>query len=188
MPATPPPLDVGVETFVRWRGARRFAVMARATEKGRIIMIRQRTESVTASVDHRADLRRLLEERRNALLAEIHNRVREVREDGAIHGHHLTDPSDTLDADPENDLAFALIQMKSETLDKINEALRQFDDGTYGLCIDCDEEIPGLRLRALPFAVRCRDCQQVLEDASARARQSPQLASAGARRAVDTLV
>lgn len=138
--------------------------------------------------DHRAALRRLLEERRMTLQSEIRIRVRDVREDGAAHGYHVTDPSETLDAEPGDDLAFALIQMKSETLDKINEALRRFDDGTYGVCVECEGQIPVVRLRALPFAVRCRDCQQAHEDENNRARLRPAEAPSASRRVADTLV
>ena len=52
------------------------------------------------------------------------------------------------------DLEFAPIQMKAETLDQINQALSRLDEGAYGYCLECGEEIPELRLRALPFAIR----------------------------------
>jgi RNA polymerase-binding transcription factor DksA len=50
------------------------------------------------------------------------------------------------------DIEFALIQMKAETLDQINQALSRLDEGAYGYCLECGEEIPERRLRALPFA------------------------------------
>ena len=59
----------------------------------------------------------------------------------------------------------ALMQMKSETLKKIDEAIQRLEEGSYGRCEDCDQEIAAARLRALPFAARCRDCQEASEDA-----------------------
>ena len=61
------------------------------------------------------------------------------------------------------DIEFALIQMKAETLDQINQALSRLDEGAYGYCLECGEEIPERRLRALPFAIRCKDCEEALE-------------------------
>jgi DnaK suppressor protein len=60
--------------------------------------------------------------------------------------------------------------MKSETLTKINEALQRLEEGTYGNCFECGDEISEARLRALPFAVRCKDCEEARETAERRAR------------------
>jgi DnaK suppressor protein len=116
------------------------------------------------------DARRVLLERRRELLNEIQSRVRDVREVGSNNHHHTTDIGDMVEAEPEDDLAFALIQMKAETLERVNEAVRQFDWGTYGYCVDCGEAIAPLRLRAMPFAVRCRDCEETHEDEQHRER------------------
>jgi len=42
----------------------------------------------------------------------------------------------------------------------INEALDRFGSGDYGICLSCDEEIPGKRLTALPWAKYCVPCQE----------------------------
>jgi DnaK suppressor protein len=54
--------------------------------------------------------------------------------------------------------------MKAETLERVNEAVRRVDEGTYGYCVDCDHVIASSRLRALPFAVRCRNCEETHEE------------------------
>jgi DnaK suppressor protein len=64
--------------------------------------------------------------------------------------------------------------MKAETLNKINEALARLEDGRYGLCFECGEEIAEARLRALPFAVRCKDCEEAREIAAQRERSLSQ--------------
>ncbi|HEY4671529.1 MAG TPA: TraR/DksA family transcriptional regulator, partial [Gemmatimonadaceae bacterium] len=68
------------------------------------------------------------------------------------------------------DIEFALIQMKSETLTKVNDALTRLEHGNYGYCFECGEEISERRLRALPFAVRCKDCEEAREIAQQRER------------------
>jgi DnaK suppressor protein len=60
--------------------------------------------------------------------------------------------------------------MKAETLHRINEALERLEEGTYGRCFECGEEIEPRRLRALPFAVRCKDCEEAREVAAQRER------------------
>ena len=73
------------------------------------------------------------------------------------------DPGETAEVDIQEDIEFALIQMKAETLNKINEALARLDEGRYGDCYECGDEIAEARLRALPFAVRCKDCEEERE-------------------------
>jgi DnaK suppressor protein len=80
------------------------------------------------------------------------------------------DQGESSEVDIQEDIEFALIQMKSETLTKIDAALRRLEDGTYGDCFECGDQISGARLRALPFAVRCKDCEEARETAEQRER------------------
>ena len=50
----------------------------------------------------------------------------------------------------------------------------RLEQGDYGNCFDCGEEIAEKRLRALPFAVRCKDCEAAREVAEQRQRQLAQ--------------
>ncbi len=63
----------------------------------------------------------------------------------------------------EAGLEIALLEIRSRQVREIETALRLLEEGTYGRCVDCDEPIRASRLHARPFAVRCRDCQEVLE-------------------------
>ena len=113
--------------------------------------------------ERRDEIRRVLVERRRALVNEIQSRVRDVREVGSNRHRHSTALDETVEAEPEDDLVFALIQMKGETLEGVNEAVRRLDEGMYGYCVDCGEVIAASRLRAMPFAVRCRGCEETCE-------------------------
>jgi DnaK suppressor protein len=84
------------------------------------------------------------------------------------------DQGETSEVDIQEDIELALIQMKAETLNKINEALARLEEGRYGLCFECGEEIAEARLRALPFAVRCKDCEEAREIAAQRERSMAQ--------------
>jgi DnaK suppressor protein len=52
-----------------------------------------------------------------------------------------------------------LIDRAESRLRLIDEALARVDNGTYGICADCGDEIGLERLKILPFAVRCVDCE-----------------------------
>ena len=120
-----------------------------------------------------SDLKTMLDDRRRELQAEVQGKMRGVREEGSWGGklNEVLDAVESAEADIQEDLEFALVQMKSETLNKVNDALVRLEQGNYGNCFDCGEEIAEKRLRALPFAVRCKDCEQARETAEQRQRQ-----------------
>jgi DnaK suppressor protein len=127
-----------------------------------------------------AELKAILEERRREIMSEVQGRMRDVRAEGAgstVQG--VLDAAESSEADIQDEIEFALIQMKAETLNRIDEALRRLEEGTYGYCFECGEEIEEKRLRALPFAVRCKDCEEAREIAERRERQQTQRRSAG---------
>jgi len=120
-----------------------------------------------------AELKQMLDGRRRELQAEVQGKMRVVREEGSWGGklNEVLDAVESSEADIQEEIEFALIQMKSETLNKINDAVRRLEQGDYGYCFDCGEEIAEKRLRALPFAVRCKDCEEAREVAEQRQRQ-----------------
>jgi DnaK suppressor protein len=117
------------------------------------------------------ELKAMLEERRLELVHELHAKIRDVRVENT-HEHNVLDEGEISDADVQEEIGFTLIQMKSETLDRINTALRRISEGTYGICFECGDEIAGPRRRALPFAVRCKDCEESREVADRRERMA----------------
>jgi DnaK suppressor protein len=121
-----------------------------------------------------ADLRDMLEERRREIQAEVQGKMRDVRSEGgwAAKATEVLDAVESSEADIQDEIEFALIQMKSETLNKITDALARLEQGDYGNCYDCGGEIAEKRLRALPFAVRCKDCEEAREAAEKRQRQA----------------
>jgi DnaK suppressor protein len=101
-------------------------------------------------------LRRLLNEERN----KIRERVREFRREQEEDATPL--PSDELDvarslADVETHAG--LIERAEYRLKAIDAAFSRIERGRYGICEECGEEIPVERLKVLPFAGYCVDCQ-----------------------------
>jgi DnaK suppressor protein len=119
------------------------------------------------------ELKKMLEDRRRELMNEVQGKIRDVRAEGNKE-RDVLDQGESSEVDIQEDIEFALIQMKAETLNRINEALRRLEEGTYGNCFECGDEISQARLRALPFAVRCKDCEEAKETAEQRERQQAQ--------------
>jgi DnaK suppressor protein len=117
-----------------------------------------------------AVLRSMLEDRRN----EIHQKLRSLRETLPAEVVEVKDPEEQSVADFVQDVDFALMEMKSATLAKIDEALRRLDQGGYGICEDCGREISAARLKAVPFAGLCRECQEQQEYREREERQRSQ--------------
>jgi DnaK suppressor protein len=120
-----------------------------------------------------SDLKQMLDDRQREIQAEVQGKMRNVRAEGAwgAKASDVLDAVESSEADIQDEIEFALIQMKSETLNKINDALSRLEQGDYGNCFECGEEIAEKRLRALPFAVRCKDCEEAREVAEQRERQ-----------------
>ncbi len=126
------------------------------------------------------ELKGMLEQRQREILHDVRSKMRDARVDGAEKPHDVLDPGDAAEVDTQEDLEFVLLQMKAETLGKISEALSRLDNGTYGRCVECGGEIAGARLRALPFAVRCKECEEARETAQLRERtQQRRMATLG---------
>lgn len=115
------------------------------------------------------ELKKILEDRRRELMHEVQARIRDART-GTSKERQVLDEGESSEVDIQEDIEFALIQMKAETLNKIDAALRRLNQDTYGFCFECGAEIAERRLRALPFATRCRDCEAVRETSQQRER------------------
>lgn len=50
-----------------------------------------------------------------------------------------------------------------DMINKVNAALDRIEKGEYGLCAQCEEDIPVKRLELLPFAEHCVECQERIE-------------------------
>jgi DnaK suppressor protein len=104
-------------------------------------------------------LRGMLEERRR----DIQEKLRSLREMLPLEAADVRDTEEQSVDDFVQEVDFALMQMKSDTLRRIDEAMHRLEDGTYGVCVDCSTDISAGRLKALPFAELCRSCQELRE-------------------------
>lgn len=63
----------------------------------------------------------------------------------------------------EADYSFHIIERESKLIVKIKEALERLEEGTFGICEECGNEISEKRLEARPVAIRCIDCKRKQE-------------------------
>jgi DnaK suppressor protein len=115
----------------------------------------------------REAIRSLLQARRRDLTEDLEERVARMRDDGAA----ITPPKETDESDA-GDLEVQLLEMVSTTLRRVDQAIESLDSGRYGWCTRCQRRISEARLRAVPFAVRCRECEGARERENARAREA----------------
>ena len=85
--------------------------------------------------------------------------------DEGDHSSHSSamDSGDQALFDLEREMGISLQEMRNRERQLIEEALSSLDEGTYGLCGECDAEISEKRLTAMPFARYCIECQSRLE-------------------------
>ena len=104
---------------------------------------------------------------RNALLVEqsrLNEQLASLSEvatkENLGYGNHQADDA-TAAFDQAKDLA---VRLNAEGLLKqVNGALKRLDNGTYGLCVECNKPIDTARLKAIPYAELCMDCQRKRE-------------------------
>lgn len=63
----------------------------------------------------------------------------------------------------EREVAARNLEVVSAKRREAHAALRRIDEGTYGICVDCEEPISPARLKAVPWTSRCIYCQQMAD-------------------------
>ncbi|MDD5329960.1 MAG: TraR/DksA family transcriptional regulator [Sulfuricella sp.] len=116
------------------------------------------------TVEETAQLKQILEQRRQQLLEEIRDELANSGEQHYIDlAGRVTDPGDESVADMLADLDAAMVDRQVAEVREIEAASKRLDAGSYGVCVDCGGEIGLARLRAYPTAVRCIACQAMHE-------------------------
>jgi DnaK suppressor protein len=66
------------------------------------------------------------------------------------------------------ELSLVLVDRTSRRLREVEAALRRIEEGDFGTCVDCDEQIPAKRSTAIPWASRCVSCQETADSRTDR--------------------
>ena len=83
-----------------------------------------------------------------------------VRNRDAITIEKSADALDEVQHAAERELAIRNLDRESNLLRNVRSALRRIDDGSFGICMHCEEEISPKRLNAVPWAPYCIQCQE----------------------------
>jgi DnaK suppressor protein len=114
--------------------------------------------------DRKASLRTMLLERRNVLTREIDELLARHRTDQLIQREQsVADTGDMSLQDWTGDQQLSILEVRNRMRNQIDEALRRLNEGAYGICEDCGRQISPARLKVVPFARRCVECQRKVE-------------------------
>lgn len=100
--------------------------------------------------------RKILEARQSELAKVLRNREGIVIEKSA-------DALDEVQHATERELAIRNLDRDSHLLRNVRAALRRMDEGSYGTCSHCEEDISPRRLDAVPWAGYCIRCQEIVD-------------------------
>ena len=129
-------------------------------------------KSLVLTKEQRKQFRQLLITERVKLADEIksiaHDALTSPRDasgDLSAYTVHMADmASDTY----ERELSMNIVTSEQELLYQIDDALKRLDDGSYGICQQCNQPITMSRLKAVSYASLCISCQRVKEQKSKR--------------------
>ena len=109
-----------------------------------------------------AGIRARLEQERASLQSDIESLVVEnqAQQDDYGVGNHVADDATEVFTRERN---LALRNNAQDLLTQVESALQRLDEGSYGMCARCGQQIPPERLEALPYAIYCIQCQSVIE-------------------------
>ncbi len=104
--------------------------------------------------------RELLNERLKAILEEAGKTVKGMTNDR----DSFPDPTDRANLETDRNFLLRIRDRERKLIGKIKEALARIDDGSFGICEECGEDISEERLKARPVTTLCIDCKTKAEE------------------------
>ena len=109
-------------------------------------------------------LRKIMLEKRVQLMKEIQNQLgQSLTEEQQRRFESAMDSGDQALLDLEREMGISLQEKRNRERQMIDEALVSLEEGTYGICVECNTEISEKRLAVMPFARLCVECQEKIE-------------------------
>jgi len=116
-------------------------------------------------------IKEMLLKKRGELVQEISRRSKASTESAA---KDIGDILDSVSEERTRELDMILTDREKRKLAQIDDAIDRIDENTYGLCEECGVKIPKARLRVLPFAKYCVECQEKTEREEKYTREEPE--------------
>src|SRR6202166_1648964 len=108
-------------------------------------------------------IRSELNKYRNLLEAQQAELVHLVQNRDGIAIEKSPDALDEVQHATERELAIRNLDRESNLLKNTRAALRRIEDGSFGVCLHCEEDISPKRLTAVPWAAFCIQCQEIAD-------------------------
>lgn len=109
-------------------------------------------------------LRKVLVQKREHILKESKKEIKkQVSGENRQFVETVLDDGDLAVVDVSEDINLKQLTAQRQMLIKIDAALTKLREGSYGICEECGCEIEEGRLKVMPFAICCRDCQELIE-------------------------
>lgn len=102
-------------------------------------------------------------------LNELYSKAAETAADLTEIENNLADPADRATAESDRNFMLSIRERERKLVIKIREALQKIEDGEFGECEDCGEDIGIERLKARPVTTLCIECKRK-QEASERVR------------------
>ena len=103
--------------------------------------------------------RELLEGKLTRLVAEASQTLNGMSHEKAL----FPDPTDRASLESDRNFLLRIRDRERKLVVKIQEALKRIDEGTFGICQECGDEISESRLQARPVATLCVECKRKQE-------------------------
>ena len=100
-----------------------------------------------------------LEEQLQAMKNDIYADVEQTLTEMNTQSGNIPDPNDRASVESDRSFELRLRGRERKLMEKIEEALGRIEDGSYGVCDECGEDIAIKRLEARPVAKFCIDCK-----------------------------
>lgn len=118
---------------------------------------------MSKTVMKKKDLERFSQRLRDEKARILSNVTRAKTDDLTLSHDDLADEVDLASSDLNQSLSLRLRDRERLLLQKIEEALEKVENGTFGICEDCEEPIEPKRLEARPVATLCIKCKETQE-------------------------
>jgi DnaK suppressor protein len=96
-----------------------------------------------------------LEDMKGKILSDVEQTLSEM----TTQTGNIPDPNDRATVESDRNFELRIRDRERKLMNKIEEALERIDDGSYGVCEGCGEDISIKRLEARPVAKYCIDCK-----------------------------
>ena len=104
-----------------------------------------------------------IQQRRSALKRRLHELAKLGGHRDELEIEYAADPLDQVRNGVERDIAVSQINRQARSVREVEFALAKIEDGSYGVCEQCEEGISDRRLNAVPWARLCVACQSKAE-------------------------